>query len=115
MAAAKKGGLGKGIDSLIPNKVSKPTETVSAETGAKNEKVVEGVLVSINKVEPNREQPRKNFDEDALLELSESIKQFAAACCVGIRHVSHNDIHAALSVIGRNRTTKEDQLVIRMR
>ncbi len=76
MAAAKKGGLGKGIDSLIPNKVSKPTETVSAETGAKNEKVVEGVLVSINKVEPNREQPRKNFDEDALLELSESIKQF---------------------------------------
>ena len=76
MAAAKKGGLGKGIDSLIPNKVSKPTETVSAETGAKNEKVVEGVLVSINKVEPNREQPRKNFDEDALLEFSDSIKQF---------------------------------------
>lgn len=77
MAAAKKGGLGKGIDSLIPNKVN---NTKSAEnTGeakAKNEKVVEGILVSINKVEPNREQPRKNFDEDALLELSESIKQF---------------------------------------
>ena len=32
--------------------------------------------MDINKVEPNREQPRKNFDEDALLELSESIKQF---------------------------------------
>lgn len=76
MAAAKKGGLGKGIDSLIPNKVSKPVETASTETSEKNEKVVEGVLVSINKVEPNREQPRKNFDEDALLELSESIKQF---------------------------------------
>ena len=42
----------------------------------KNDKVIEGVLVNINKVEPNREQPRKNFDEDALLELSESIKQF---------------------------------------
>lgn len=76
MAAVKKGGLGKGIDSLIPNKVSKPAEPAKAEAGAKNEKIVEGVLVNINKVEPNREQPRKNFDEDALQELSESIKQF---------------------------------------
>lgn len=78
MAAAKKGGLGKGIDSLIPNKVSKPAESVKVEstTKEKNEKVVEGILVNINKVEPNREQPRKNFDEDALQELSESIKQF---------------------------------------
>lgn len=76
MAAAKKGGLGKGIDSLIPNKVSKSAETAKAEVGVKNEKVIEGVLVNINKVEPNRDQPRKNFDEDALQELSESIKQF---------------------------------------
>lgn len=77
MATAKKGGLGKGIDSLIPNKVNntKPVES-TGEAKVKNEKAVEGVLVSINKVEPNREQPRKNFDEDALLELSESIKQF---------------------------------------
>lgn len=76
MAAAKIGGLGKGIDSLIPNKVAKTTESVQVEAVAKNEKAVDGVLVNINKVEPNREQPRKNFDEDALLELSESIKQF---------------------------------------
>lgn len=77
MAGAKKGGLGKGIDSLIPNKVNntKPVEKTE-KPKVENEKVVEGVLVSINKVEPNREQPRKNFDEDALLELSESIKQF---------------------------------------
>ncbi len=33
-------------------------------------------MIDINKVEPNREQPRKKFDEDALIELSESIKQF---------------------------------------
>ena len=75
MAAAKKGGLGKGIDSLIPNKVS-ATKTEAKNENVKNDKVIEGVLVNINKVEPNREQPRKNFDEDALLELSESIKQF---------------------------------------
>ena len=75
MAAAKKGGLGKGIDSLIPNKVS-TAKTEAKNENVKNDKVIEGVLVNINKVEPNREQPRKNFDEDALLELSESIKQF---------------------------------------
>ena len=74
MAAAKKGGLGKGLDSLITDKVSKPAVTDMA--GTKKENAGEGVLININKVEPNREQPRKNFDEDALLELSESIKQF---------------------------------------
>ena len=57
MAAAKKGGLGKGIDSLIPNKVS-ATKTEAKNENVKNDKVIEGVLVNINKVEPNREQPR---------------------------------------------------------
>ena len=65
--ATRKGGLGKGLDSLIADKVG----TSNEKTDAKNE-----VMVNINKVEPNKEQPRKNFDEDALLELSESIKQF---------------------------------------
>ena len=55
------------MDSLIADKVG----TSNEKTDAKNE-----VMVNINKVEPNKEQPRKNFDEDALLELSESIKQF---------------------------------------
>ena len=65
--ATRKGGLGKGLDSLIADKVG----TSNEKTDANNE-----VMVNINKVEPNKEQPRKNFDEDALLELSESIKQF---------------------------------------
>lgn len=67
--AVKKGGLGKGLDSLIPKG---KTEKVA-------QKVVERSVemkVNINKVEPNRKQPRKSFDEDALLELSDSIKQF---------------------------------------
>lgn len=67
--AAKKGGLGKGLDSMIPNKIG------TAKTEEKAEPKQE-VMVPISKVEPNKEQPRKNFDEDALLELSESIKQF---------------------------------------
>ncbi|MBQ6844051.1 MAG: ParB/RepB/Spo0J family partition protein [Agathobacter sp.] len=66
---ATKKGLGKGLDSLITTKIEKP---VSAEVDKENG----AVLVNIAKVEPNREQPRKKFDEDALLELSESIKQF---------------------------------------
>ena len=68
---AVKKGLGKGLDSLITNKVEKPVVTeiaIDKEGGA--------VLVNMAKVEPNRDQPRKKFDEDALLELSESIKQF---------------------------------------
>ena len=78
MATAKKNGLGKGLDSLITNKVNNAKTTTATIKPAvkKDEKVVEGILVNINKVEPNREQPRKNFDEDALLELSESIKQY---------------------------------------
>ncbi|MDD6037236.1 MAG: ParB/RepB/Spo0J family partition protein [bacterium] len=66
--APKKNGLGKGLDSLIADKVgkeSKETAVIQPDT-----------MMDIDKVEPNREQPRKNFDEDALLELSESIKQF---------------------------------------
>ncbi len=62
-------GLGKGLDSLIPDKVG--SQEQPAEEAKKEE-----VMVNINKVEPNRDQPRKNFNEDALLELSESIKQF---------------------------------------
>ena len=72
--ATKKAGLGKGLDSLITNKVA-PAKAVS-NSPVKDEKSIEGILMDINKVEPNREQPRKNFDEDALLELSESINQF---------------------------------------
>ena len=72
--ATKKAGLGKGLDSLIAAKVT-PAKTVTVND-TKNEKATDGIFVEINKVEPNRDQPRKNFDEDTLIELAESIKQF---------------------------------------
>ena len=73
---ATKKGLGKGLDSLITNKVSPAgTETKAAKEKPTSEHAADAVMMDINKVEPNREQPRKKFDEDALLELSESIKQ----------------------------------------
>ena len=71
--ATKKSGLGKGLDSLITDKVGKNT-TVKEKTEEKE--ATDGVMLNINKVEPNRDQPRRNFDEDALLELADSIKQF---------------------------------------
>ena len=74
----KKKGLGKGLDSLIPD--NKSIKSVTPDKSAEAKKEAEekaGVqTMKINEVEPNRDQPRKNFDEDALLELSDSIKQF---------------------------------------
>ena len=72
--AVKRGGLGKGLDSLIPDhKTVKTTEKKKPEVEEKKEGEQ---LVNINKVEPNHEQPRRHFEEDSLLELADSIKQF---------------------------------------
>ena len=71
MSIKSKHGLGKGLDSMIPakkekeNVVTKVEENVSRET-----------FINITEIEPNREQPRRHFDEDSLLELAESIKQY---------------------------------------
>ena len=74
----KKKGLGKGLDSLIPDNKSMKSVTSENTVESKEDAAAKsGVQVmKINEVEPNRDQPRKNFDEDALLELSDSIKQF---------------------------------------
>lgn len=95
MPAMKRNGLGKGLDSLIPNKnaanikssakntvnnnvaaskKAKDTKTMSVSENDENK--TGEVLVKINKIEPNRHQPRKAFEEDSLLELADSIKQF---------------------------------------
>lgn len=74
---AVKKGLGKGLDSLIADKVStKPAAKETEKKKPTSEHAADAVMIDIAKVEPNREQPRKKFDEDALLELAESIKQF---------------------------------------
>ncbi len=77
--AARRGGLGKGLDTLIPETV----KSTSPEKTKIVEKVVEKIVekpaevkVKISMVGPNKDQPRKQFDEDALMELSDSIKQF---------------------------------------
>ena len=79
--AVKRNGLGKGLDSLIPNKgektVKKPVKSdeIAPKTDEKETKNGE-MMIKINQVEPNRDQPRREFDEDSLMELADSIKQF---------------------------------------
>lgn len=82
---AQKRGLGRGLNNLIPtdddtNVVQKKTTKTEKPEAAKPEikeviKKVEQTL-NINRIEPNKSQPRKNFNEDALQELADSIKQF---------------------------------------
>ena len=76
MAAAR--GLGKGLDALIPSGMNEKSVSnkEKEKKNASSEKTGGETLVNITKVEPNREQPRKNFDEDALEEVADSIKQF---------------------------------------
>lgn len=69
-------GLGKGLDSLIPDTIGESKRKSIGEGNAEKGVKQPETFVKITMVEPNRDQPRKNFDEDALLELSESIKQF---------------------------------------
>ncbi len=83
--AGKKSGLGRGLDALFPEKTvqSKPKTvkeekevSVEAKKSSQQETGNGERMMKISMIEPNREQPRKNFDEDALQELSESIKQY---------------------------------------
>lgn len=83
--AVKRNGLGKGIDSLIPDSgtsKTKKTSTKKVEVKevikevVKEVKVPADTMMKISDIEPNRDQPRKNFDKEALEELADSIKQF---------------------------------------
>ena len=66
---AKKTGLGKGLDALFSS-----TNVQNIEEDIKEgEKIL---TLEVNEVEPNRTQPRKHFDEEALEELSDSIKRY---------------------------------------
>ena len=67
-------GLGKGLDSMIP---PKRTARAQAQDSAANKNANKSgeVILKINDVEPNKNQPRRTFNEYSLIELSESIKQ----------------------------------------
>ncbi len=64
-------GLGKGLDSMIPDIIQEKKDKVDTVNNPYQE-----TLIAINKIEPNKGQPRKAFNEDALMDLAESIKQY---------------------------------------
>ncbi len=75
-AKGAKRGLGKGLDSIIPTKIP-TTKREDEEVSSSKAKPAEGQVqnLKITEVEPNKNQPRKTFNEDALEELADSIKQ----------------------------------------
>lgn len=75
---AIKKGLGRGLDMLIPKEESTKSVETKENKAEKTEKKKENeeILLDIRQIEPNRNQPRKQFDEDAIEELAESIKMY---------------------------------------
>jgi len=71
-------GLGRGLNALIPDDDNEEKNNVVVKEVVKEVVVKEPAetKIRISQIEPNREQPRKSFDEDALIELSESIKMY---------------------------------------
>lgn len=70
-------GLGKGLDSMIPQKVMQTKDNKTDIRAKKNEdNISRETLININQIEPNKSQPRRNFNEDSLHELADSIKLY---------------------------------------
>lgn len=79
--AKKFGGLGKGLNALIGDDEEK--EVVAAGASSLNE-------IPLAEIEPNPDQPRKNFEAEALLELSNSIRQLGVIQPITLRKVADN-------------------------
>ncbi len=75
MAERRKSALGKGIEAYFPKNVKAEANKNAEEAAAPADKNGT-VTVLLSDVEPNREQPRKEFDQDALNELADSIRQY---------------------------------------
>ncbi len=73
MSAVKKGGLGRGLDALF-------NENATDEKGV--------VTLRLTEIEPNRNQPRTNFDEEALAELADSIEKHGLIQPIVVRPTS---------------------------
>jgi len=84
MSSARKGGLGRGLDALIP------TTTIGEVTN--HDGVIAGTAleVDINSIQPNSKQPRTYFDEEALRELAASIKEVGVMQPPVVRKIGEN-------------------------
>lgn len=83
MISPKKGGLGRGLNALIADSVQ------TAEPAPQGKITGETVCIDINKIAPNPNQPRKNFDDEKLNELAESIKQHGIIQPILVRRIEN--------------------------
>ena len=74
--SARKKGLGRGLNTLIPSAPIPEMNLQNAADDLINESNNSGMTLPINKIEPNPDQPRNQFDEDGLQELADSIQQY---------------------------------------
>ncbi|WP_138305087.1 MULTISPECIES: ParB/RepB/Spo0J family partition protein [Eubacteriales] len=103
--AAKRMVLGKGLDSLIPDNKSAKTPKTENKKAEETAELKSGEqMMKINMVEPNRDQPRRNFEEDALLELADSIKQYGVLQPLIVR--KRNDYYEIIAGERRWRAAK---------
>lgn len=84
MASPKKGGLGRGLGSLIPTEpVATPEAQPVADLGLRE--------LTISTIEPNRYQPRDHFDEEELQGLAASIRELGVLQPILVRRRADND------------------------
>lgn len=91
-----KRGLGRGLGALIPT-VSKPAE---GESNA----VVE---IPLDRIIPNKNQPRNRFDDESLSELAESIKEFGVIQPIVVRKIDGEEKYEIITGERRYRATKK--------
>ena len=88
-----KGGLGKGLSSMIDPTVSSLNENIVCE-------------IDINKIEPNKDQPRKNFDEEKLNSLKDSIAEMGVILPIIVSKADKSGHHMIIAGERRWRASK---------
>ncbi|GAH02759.1 unnamed protein product, partial [marine sediment metagenome] len=89
-------GLGRGLGALIP-KIDKPSESESNAV----------VELPLDKIVPNRSQPRNKFDDDSLNELAESIKEFGVIQPIIVRSLDGEEKYEIIIGERRYRATRK--------
>ncbi len=89
-------GLGRGLSALIPS-INKPSEGESSAI----------VELPLNKIIPNKNQPRSRFDEESLAELAESIKEFGVIQPIVVRKLDDEEKYEIVTGERRYRATKK--------